>query len=135
MSDASPSTERARRSRFAWACSAVVLLVLQVGGAWAFALHLRREQALDHPEAAELLRWRPDVTGTVERHGDGAFTISGASGLETIGIDPETILVADHARVGRSTLRPGVTVSVWGRTGARPGLTARVILVWLPSRR
>jgi hypothetical protein len=129
----SSSTDAASRTWWLRVAGAVVLVAVQLAGAWVYRLGTGREAALAAPEAATLLRWRPDVTGTIEWHGDQAFTLSAERGLQTIRLAPDTVVLRGAARTGLTALRPGIPVSVWGPRAGPRGIAARAILVWAPE--
>jgi hypothetical protein len=105
------------------AVGAVVLLVLQLGGA---ILVLRAGNPPPHPT------WRipgetADVLGTVEHYGDGTIAVTTSQGPATIRVDATTAVTTLTAPATLSDVRPGDTIIVWGRD------PARVILVGAPA--
>jgi hypothetical protein len=129
----SSSTDAASRTWWLRVAGAVALLAVQLAGLWVHRLSAGREAALAAPEPATLLRWRPDVTGTIEFHGDQAFTLSAERGLRTIRLAPDTVVLRGTRRASPSALRPGVAASVWGTRAGPRGIAARAILVWAPE--
>lgn len=105
------------------AAGAVVLLVLQLGGA---ALLLLAGRATPHPT------WRipgttSDLLGTVQHFGGDAFTVTTSQGLGTVRIDAATAVTTLTRPATLADIRPGANVVVWGSD------PARVILVPDPA--
>jgi hypothetical protein len=121
-------------ARWLRAAGVVALVAVQLAGLWGYRLEEGRAAALARPEAATLMRWRPDTTGIVESHGEQAFTVSAERGLQTIRLGPESVVLARGARATPAVLRPGIPVSVWGAADGARGIAARVILAWVPER-